>query len=901
MQHNREAIIDKILSIRANLPRENFYAKKAAEEGGCGVTGFISSVPVRGRHIFEPSVQMHNRGNGKGGGIAAVGLSAQSLGVSQDVLDTHYLLQVALLDPQARPEVESSSIDPFFSIHKAGPVPTLDDYRDIEGLEVKPPDVWRYFVRVKEDVLDRFITENSLADMDPRKAEDEFVYQNTFKLNQKFYASLGDQKAFVLSHGRNIMILKIVGYAEQVAQYYLLEDFKAHGWIAHQRYPTKGRVWHPGGAHPFIGMDEALVHNGDFANYHAVAEYLKQNNIFPQFLTDTEVSVLLLDLLNRTFEYPIEYIIEAMAPTSEHDFDLLPADKRQVYRQIQSHHVHGSPDGPWFFIIARNNPYQNFFQLIGITDTAMLRPQVFALQEGDGAQIGLICSEKQAIDATLQNLAAEDARFSPIADKYWNARGGSAADGGAFLFTVADAGKNDGSKKLVCTNKFGEVVEVPQHQQFYKYAPQISAPETSAAVSNAVQAGFAATDVSAFIQDCSRQLSGWDFNTLTSFCRELEKQAQISDENKAKAIAALTYLNDRRYATGNLKRSSVLRILRDSLTAIFSAIPLLKDTGTGSYRHIDWKTRNTLRAPREAEKILVLNAAKFPPEGDDCDSRLICAAYHLGWRQFILYGYRGQRFCGCGLGEKADDVRMDVYDSSGDYLASGIDGPQIVVHGNGQDQLGQIMKNGRLVIYGDVGQTFMYGAKGGTVFVMGNAAGRPLINAVGRPRVVINGTCLDYLAESFMAGDPLKGGGFVILNGMEFCEDGSLREQQSPYPGSNLFSLASGGAIYIRDPHRKVVDNQLNGGEIVNLTPADWNLMLPYLEENEKLFGISIQNDLLTVAGRIRQYSDVYRKVQAVKLDVLAMESTASEEYGTDWQEELEHMDIIEQPIKDKA
>ncbi len=50
----------------------------------------------------------------------------------------------------------------------------------------------------------------------------------------------------------------------------------------------------------------------------------------------------------------------------------------------------------------------------------------------------------------------------------------------------------------------------------------------------------------------------------------------------------------------------------------------------------------------------------------------------------------------------------------------------------------------------------MYGTKGGTTYIMGNAAGRPLINAVGRPRVVINGTALDYLAESFMAGDPLK-------------------------------------------------------------------------------------------------------------------------------------------------
>ncbi|MBW1693523.1 MAG: glutamate synthase, partial [Deltaproteobacteria bacterium] len=312
MSYGLDSTIDKILSSRAKIPRENARDKKSEEEGGCGVTGFISSIPVSGRHIFEPSVQMHNRGNGKGGGIAAVGLSADDLGVTQDILDTHYMLQVALLKPESRQNVEAFSIEPFLDVAKAERIPTLDDYREIEGLEVKPPDVWRYFVRVKGSALDRFIQENGLHDIAPEKIEDEFIYQNSFRLNQQFYASLGEQEAFVLSHGRNIMILKIVGYAEQVTQYYLLEDFKAHGWIAHQRYPTKGRVWHPGGAHPFIGLDEALVHNGDFANYHTVSEYLKQHNIFPQFLTDTEVSVLLLDLLNRTFGYPLEYIIEAL-------------------------------------------------------------------------------------------------------------------------------------------------------------------------------------------------------------------------------------------------------------------------------------------------------------------------------------------------------------------------------------------------------------------------------------------------------------------------------------------------------------------------------------------------------------------------------------------------------------
>jgi len=268
--------------------------------------------------------------------------------------------------------------------------------------------------------------------MDRRAAEDEYISQNSFQLNQKFYASLGQQRAFVLSHGRNIMILKVVGYAEAIVKYYRIEDLCAHVWIAHQRYPTKGRVWHPGGAHPFAAMNMALVHNGDFANYHSVSEYLKQRNIYPQFLTDTEVSALLFDLLDRTYHYPLEYIIEALAPTTELDFDKLSEEKQRVYKAIQMTHIHGSPDGPWFFIIARNVARENKFQLIGITDTAMLRPQVFALCEGE-VQVGLIASEKQAIDATLQSLHQENPRICPVADRYWNARGGSYTDGGAFL------------------------------------------------------------------------------------------------------------------------------------------------------------------------------------------------------------------------------------------------------------------------------------------------------------------------------------------------------------------------------------------------------------------------------------------------------------------------------------
>ncbi|MGZ8549973.1 MAG: GltB/FmdC/FwdC-like GXGXG domain-containing protein [Chitinophagaceae bacterium] len=868
MNLKNNKIINNILASRGKLPHLEAPLNKCDEEGGCGVTGFISSIPIKGRHIYEPSVQMHNRGNGKGGGIAAVGLSPQDVGVPKEILEDHYLLQVSYLDKKSVKKVESTNITKVFDIYKAQKIPTIENYQDI-GLEVKPPDVWQYFVRVKPDMLKQFIKENNLQAMELRKAEDEFVFQNSINLNHKYYASLGEKQAFVMSHGRNVMILKIVGYAEQVTQYYCLEDFKAHGWIAHQRYPTRGRLWHPGGAHPFSGMHEALVHNGDFANYHSVSEYLNQYNIFPQFLTDTETSVLLFDLYNRVFNYPLEYIIEALAPTTEYDFDCLPAEKQHVYRYIQSQHMAGSPDGPWFFIIARNDPFKDLMQLIGITDTAMLRPQVFALQERDEVQIGLICSEKQAIDATLQSISEEDPRFCPIADKYWNARGGSSTDGGAFTFTIKDSGKGDGSKVLITENKFGEIVKTPEGQMHFDITSDFSKSTEHVKLSEDIRKLFESNDIQKLKQFCISKIKDYDFNSVKYLCEKIISQAKESDIKKAMAIDVLTHINDRIFSTGNKKRSSLLQIIRDSLASIFKSTPKIGDNAGSIYAYIDFQTRDNLRSPGKGEKILIVNAKEFQPEGSNCDSRMTNKAYRLGWKQYIFYGYKGQRFTGCGFGKNTDGVRFDVYGSSGDYLASGIDGMEIYVHGNAQDQLGQIMKRGKLVVFGDVGQTFMYGAKGGDVYVMGNAAGRPLINATGRPRVVINGTCLDYLAESFMAGDPLKGGGFVILNGIEFDDNGKVIDLEIPYPGSSLFSLASGGAIYMRDPECKVVDEHLNGGEFVQISGDDWELILPYLKENEKLFGISINDDLLTVNGQKLSFNKVYRKVQAVETAAL--------------------------------
>ncbi|MEW5911560.1 MAG: glutamate synthase [Thermodesulfobacteriota bacterium] len=841
--------------------------QKAAEEGGCGVVGFAASVPVRGRHIFEPSMQMHNRGNGKGGGIAAACLNPAQLGVDQATLNSDYLLQIALLDPQAENEVEAQCISPFLDIHHKARIQTQGDYRDW-GLEVQPPDVVRYFVRVKEPALAKFAQDNGLQGVGDRQVEDEFVSRNTVGLNNAFYTSLGEKRAFVLSHARNLLIFKIVGYAENVVQYYGMDDFQAHIWIAHQRYPTKGRVWHPGGSHPFIGLNEALVHNGDFANYFSVSEYLRQHGIATQFLTDTEVAVLLFDLWTRIYHYPLEYVIEAMAPTTELDFDRLPSEKQPIYRAIQGLHMHGSPDGPWFFIIARSQPDLSQYQLMGITDTSMLRPQVFALQEGD-VSIGLVASEKQAIDATLLSLHEEDPRYRLVADRYWNARGGSHTDGGAFVFTVQS---NGGGVALSCADKFGKPIKGEPGQ--WRLEPGLTASQPAQPADLAQRLAAApAGDVQEVFAAVSGAMNGWGFAQLTWLLQEAQEVAKRGDDGVAWALELLTLLNDRRYDTGPMKRSLVLQLVRGAIDRILDGLPAIGEGAGRRYARIAWDTRKELRPPQAGEEVLVIFAKSFPPEGEACDARLEVLAYRQGWRRFIIYGLKGQRFQGCGLGPETQGVRLDLYGASGDYIASGLDGLELQIHGNGQDQLGQIMKQGTLVVHGDVGQAFMYGAKGGEVYIMGNGAGRPLINAVGRPRVVINGTCLDFLAESFMAGDPHKGGGFVILNGVCFDDQGRVQSQETPYPGSNLFSLASGGAIFVRDPHQKLVDRQLNGGQFVEMTEEDWNLILPYLEANQRHFGISVERDLLTVNGVRRSPLEVYRKVGAVRLDVLAKQS----------------------------
>jgi glutamate synthase domain-containing protein 3 len=460
-----------------------------------------------------------------------------------------------------------------------------------------------------------------------------------------------------------------------------------------------------------------------------------------------------------------------------------------------------------------------------------------------------------------------------VADRYWNARGGSYEDGGAFIFSLTP--DSNGKMRMTCTDKFESQVSMPKQDEPCDFSRE-TIPDTplNEAVDADIKKCMQNREDGAVFEFVRENIHSWSFDDVRTAVRAIKEQAKDSEKTE-KAINALTLLNDLKYPVGSKKRSHILHVIRSGLNLIFDELPRFdsEDVKGSSYRLIDYPTRGQLRAPLGNEKTLVIDATLFPPEGNESDATYLVDGYYKGWRNFITYHCKGQRYVGCGLGPDSEDVTIDVFGSSGDYLGSGLDGLTIRVHNNAQDQVGQIMKRGKLVIYGDAGQTFMYGAKGGAVYVMGNAAGRPLINSVGRPRVVINGTCLDFLAESFMAGDPHNGGGFVILNGVRLDEEGNIVPLPEPYPGSNLFSLASGGAIFVRDPHKICVEGQLNGGMYLPLTEEDWELILPFLEENERLFNIKIDT-LLTVDGKRLSPLEVYRKVVPIKVGEAILKKT---------------------------
>ena len=85
----------------------------------------------------------------------------------------------------------------------------------------------------------------------------------------------GVDGAFVASSGKNMGAFKGVGYPEEIADFFRLEEYDGHTWLGHNRFPTNTPGWW-GGAHPFALLDWAVVHNGEISSYGINRRYLEQ-------------------------------------------------------------------------------------------------------------------------------------------------------------------------------------------------------------------------------------------------------------------------------------------------------------------------------------------------------------------------------------------------------------------------------------------------------------------------------------------------------------------------------------------------------------------------------------------------------------------------------------------------
>jgi len=232
---------------------------------------------------------------------------------------------------------------------------------------VNPPLVWRYFLEIEH--------QNGSGHPD-----DDYVVEMVMKIN------LGIKDAFVFSSGKNMAVFKGVGYPEEIAEYFCLEQYKGYIWTAHGRFPTNTPGWW-GGAHPFNLLDWTVVHNGEISSYGTNRRYLEEFGYHCTLQTDTEVIAYAVDLLVRRHNLPIEMVAKVLAPPFWSDIERRPEGEQRLLRTLRQ--VYGSllMNGPFTIIIAHHG------EMIGLTDRIRLRP----LTVGVKGDMLYLSSEESAI------------------------------------------------------------------------------------------------------------------------------------------------------------------------------------------------------------------------------------------------------------------------------------------------------------------------------------------------------------------------------------------------------------------------------------------------------------------------------------------------------------------------
>ncbi|MFW6134125.1 MAG: class II glutamine amidotransferase [Elusimicrobiota bacterium] len=306
---------------------------------GCSTAGVISvdRELVSGEIISRMIARMHQRANGLGGGFAGYGIYPNH--------EDEYAFHIMYENEKGKSDCEEFIEKNTNVLHKEE-IPT----RPVDVI-LNRPILCRYFVKIKNDV------KNKYYDM----TQEDIIMFLVMEINSSIVG------AFVFSSGKNMGIFKGVGYPEDIAKFYRLEEYKAYMWTAHGRFPTNTPGWW-GGAHPFGLLDWSLVHNGEISSYGANKRYLEEFGYKLTLHTDSEAILYALDLLVRKHNLDFKTAAIALAPPLWDE--IKNNDKKELLTAIRAIYGGAMLNGPSAIIISWNGG------MMGLNDRVKLRPLV---------------------------------------------------------------------------------------------------------------------------------------------------------------------------------------------------------------------------------------------------------------------------------------------------------------------------------------------------------------------------------------------------------------------------------------------------------------------------------------------------------------------------------------------
>ena len=250
-----------------------------------------------GEGVIRAIANMHDRGNGLGGGFAVYGLYPEHAGL--------YALHIMYLSHKGKQETEEFLRD-HFNIVWQEEVPTRRT-----AVNKEPPAGLALFCGGRRQ------------DLPENQSADDYVVAAVMEINT------GLNDSFVFSSGKNMAVFKGVGYPEEIAEYFRLEEYQGYLWTAHGRFPTNTAAWW-GGAHPFSILDWTVVHNGEISSYGINRRYLEQFGYKCTMQTDTEVIAYAVDLLMRRHNLPLEIAVKVLAAPFWEDIERMPDGSKRT-------------------------------------------------------------------------------------------------------------------------------------------------------------------------------------------------------------------------------------------------------------------------------------------------------------------------------------------------------------------------------------------------------------------------------------------------------------------------------------------------------------------------------------------------------------------------------------------